>query len=201
MLASQAVKFVLTIVSAAILARLLTPKDYGLIAMVTVVINFSYSFRSLGLSAATMQKPQLMVAQVSNLFWINTGLSIVVMLLTAASAPLVAMFYEDSRLTWITIALASGFVFTGLTVQHEALLKRQMCFWALSVIEISSLVIGLVSALIAAWRGMKYWSLVVSSLTTSFVYFAGVWIVCRWAPRPAQPEIPECAACFGLAAI
>src|SRR5687768_13650655 len=108
-----------------------------------------------------MQKPQLMVAQVSNLFWINTGLSIVVMLLTAASAPLVAMFYE--RLTWITIALASGFVFTGLTVQHEALLKRQMRFWALSVIEISSLVIGLVSALIAAWRGMKYWSLVVSS--------------------------------------
>ena len=72
MLASQAVKFALTIVSAAILARLLTPEDYGLIAMVTVVINFTYSFRTLGLSAATMQKPQLMLAQVTNLFWINT---------------------------------------------------------------------------------------------------------------------------------
>ena len=52
--------------------RLLTPEDYGLIAMVTVVINFTYSFRTLGLSAATMQKPQLMLAQVTNLFWINT---------------------------------------------------------------------------------------------------------------------------------
>ena len=79
-------KFGLTIVSAAILARLLTPEDYGLIAMVTVVINFTYSFRNLGLSTATMQKPQLMVAQVTNLFWINTGLSILVMLLTAASS-------------------------------------------------------------------------------------------------------------------
>ena len=68
-----------------------------------------------------MQKPQLMLAQVTNLFWINTGLSVVVMLLTAASAPLIAIFYEDSRLTWITIALASGFIFTGLSVQHEAL--------------------------------------------------------------------------------
>ena len=186
MLASQAVKFGLTIVSAAILARLLTPEDYGLIAMVTVVINFTYSFRNLGLSTATMQKPQLMVAQVTNLFWINTGLSIIVMLLTAASAPLVARFYGDSRLTWITIALASGFVFTGLTVQHEALLKRQMRFFALSTVEISSLIIGLISALIAASRGMKYWSLVISSLTTSFVYFGGVWLVCRW--RPGLPS-------------
>ena len=57
-----------------------------------------------------------------------------------------------------------------------------MRFLALSVIEISSLIIGLVTALIAAWRGMHYWSLVISSLSTSFVYVVGVWIVCRWLP-------------------
>ena len=75
-----------------------------------------------------------------------------------------------------------------------------MRFLALSVIEISSLIIGLVTALIAAWRGMHYWSLVISSLSTSFVYVVGYGSSAA-GYRAGRSGRQECVACFGLVGI
>lgn len=182
MIASQALKFALNVGSAVVLARLLTPQDYGLIAMVAVVTSFSYPFRNLGLSAATIQRPDVSPEQVSNLFWVNTSVSVVVMVATAVIAPFVSWFYGEPRLTWITVALAGGFVFSGLSVQHEALLKRQMRFFSLASTEIASILLGTITAILAAWHGLGYWSLVVSSLVTSATYAVGVWLMCNWLP-------------------
>lgn len=186
MIVSQGMKFVINMASAVILARLLTPQDYGLIAMVAVVVNFSYPFRNLGLSAATMQRAEINNKQVSTLFWVNIALSVGAMLITAALAPAIAWFFGEPRLVWITLAFAGGFIFGGLTVQHEALLKRQMRFVPIAANEIISMLIGSFTAITLAWRGFGYWALVCSQLTIGASYATGVWLVCRWRPGLAS---------------
>ncbi|MCA1636363.1 MAG: lipopolysaccharide biosynthesis protein [Acidobacteria bacterium] len=132
-IASQGFKFAAMVVATVVLARLLRPTDYGLVGMVAVVTGFVTLFKDMGLSAATVQHEEITHAQVSTLFWVNVALSVGVAALTAVIAPLVAWFYGEPRLTAITLAYCAGFLFSGLTVQHEALLRRQMRFGALSV--------------------------------------------------------------------
>ncbi len=127
-MAAQGIKFFLQIGSTVVLARLLTPEDFGLIAMVTAVTGFVMMFKDMGLSMATVQRAEIDHAQISTLFWINVVLSLAFMLLTATLAPAIAWFYSEPRLTWITLALAGAFIFSGFTVQHQALLRRQMNF-------------------------------------------------------------------------
>jgi O-antigen/teichoic acid export membrane protein len=186
MVTSQGFKFFFNMVSAVVLARLLTPQDYGLIAMVAVVTNFSYPFRNLGLSAATIQKATIDNRQVSNLFWVNVGISVAIMLLTMAFAPAVAWFYGEPRLILITIAVAGGFIFTGLAIQHEALLKRQMRFFGLAASELGSMFAGTIAAIALAWWGAGVWALVGANLVTAFAFMTGVWLACRW--RPGLPS-------------
>jgi PST family polysaccharide transporter len=154
--------------------------------MVAVVTGFISLFRDLGLSQATVQKEKINAAQVSTLFWINLILSIVVMLVTAALAPAVSWFYSEPRLTKIMVVYAVGFVFGGLTVQHDALLRRQMRFVALTGTDLVSLLCGIATAIALAWYGAQYWALVASQLVTGFVGAAGVWILSGW--RPGLPE-------------
>src|SRR5438132_3297996 len=97
-MSAQAAKFTLSMASIVILARLLSPRDFGLVAMVTTVTGFLLVFKDAGLSIATVQREGITHAQVSNLFWINIGISFLSSLVVAALAPLIAAFYHDSRL-------------------------------------------------------------------------------------------------------
>src|SRR6266487_7129696 len=113
-LGGQAVKFLLQMISTVVLARLLKPEDFGLVAMVSVIILLIAMWTDLGLSNATVQRAEITHAQVSFLFWINCALGISAALIVAMSAPAIAWFYNEPRLTWITLALAGNFVFSGL---------------------------------------------------------------------------------------
>lgn len=179
---SQGTKFLMSMVGTVILARLLTPEDYGLIGMVGVVTGFIAIFKDLGLSAATIQKAEITNEQISTLFWLNVTVSAGIMVLTALLSPAVAWFYGEPKLTGITIAYAGGFLLGGLAVQHEALLRRRMRFTALAVAEIVSLVVGIIVAVTLAWHGMRYWALVSSQLSFGLIYALAVWISCRWRP-------------------
>lgn len=179
---AQAVKFLLQMGVTVVLARLLTPEDFGLIAMVTAITGFVGMFKSMGLSMATVQKPDITHEQISTLFWINVMLSLGIMLLIAAIAPAIAWFYGDSRLTWITLALASVFIFSGLTIQHQALLTRQMRFGRLAAIEVISNVAGVVTGIVLAWYGAGYWALVLMHAAGAITTAIGVWSACRWCP-------------------
>lgn len=183
---SQGLKFLISMVATVVLARLLTPQDYGLIGMVAVVIGFVSMFKDLGLSTATIQRPEITNAQISTLFWINLALSLAVMLVTAAIAPLIARFYHEPRLHLITLAYGCGFLLGGLTVQHEALLRRQMRFAALAGAEVFSIVASVVTAILMASRGAGYWSLVGGALSLNLAYLIGIWLQCRW--RPGLPS-------------
>ena len=184
--AGQSAKFIIQIASTMILARLLTPADFGLIGMVSVFTGFISLFKDLGLSMATVQRCDINHDQVSTLFWINLALSCVVMFLVASLSPIIAWFYREPRLLGITLALSVTLIFSGLTVQHQALLSRQMLFIRLIIIDIFSNLIGITVAVSMACMQFKYWSLVGMFGATSVTNFVLAWSLCAW--RPGFPK-------------
>jgi O-antigen/teichoic acid export membrane protein len=181
-MSSQAGKFFLSLVSTMILARLLTPRDFGLVVMVTTVTSFLRVFKDAGLSIATVQRERITHAQVSNLFWINVAISALSTLIVAALAPVIAWFYHNPRLMSITLLLSITFLISGSTVQHQALLKRQMRFKALALIEVSSMAVGVLVGVVMALLGYRYWSLVGSSVSMETAGLILTWSVSRWRP-------------------
>jgi PST family polysaccharide transporter len=135
---------------------------------------------------ATVQQAEISHSQVSTLFWINVLISLVFLLLTVALSPIIAWIYKETRLVWVTVAFSSAFLFGGLTVQHQALLKRQMRFATLVMIEVLSMVASVVTGIICGLAGMGYWSLVLMQLVTPLFTTLGVWVACDW--RPGLPS-------------
>lgn len=198
LLVARSCKIVVQLVATVLLARLLTPEDYGLLAMVTAITGFVALFNEPHLSFATVQRPHLNHKQVSTLFWINTGLGCALALTTAVLAPVISWFYSDPRLTWIALALASGFIFAGLGRQHHALLKRQMRFGPLVAVEIISMLVGIAAAVISAWHGAQYWALVLMHLANGMANALGLWIACGWRPgRPVRHSGVRSMLAFG----
>ncbi|MBI3475590.1 MAG: lipopolysaccharide biosynthesis protein [Acidobacteria bacterium] len=179
---SQAANFSLRLGSLMILARLLAPKDFGLVGMVTAVIGVFNVFRDFGLSAASVQRSSVTEEQTSTLFWINLLVGSILGAGALALAPLVVRFYHEPRLLGITAMLSAGFLFNSAGVQHSAFLERQMRFTTLSVIDLVSLSVSTVVGIVMALHGFGYWSLVVSTLVSPLIYTVGVWIASGWIP-------------------
>jgi len=182
-LGAQATKFLLNFVTAAVLARLLGPKDFGLVGMALGVMGLVGVFKEMGLSTATVQRDKITQEQVSNLFWINVAFSGILAIICAVIAPFVAEFYHDPRITSIMLALSTAFLLTGSTVQHQALLIRQMRFQAVAMIDVTSMAIGLTVACTMAWFGAGYWALVAQQLVTASCSLVITWMTSAWRPH------------------
>jgi O-antigen/teichoic acid export membrane protein len=181
-IAAQIAKFILNLVSTVILARLLSPRDFGLVAMVTAVTGFLIVFRHAGLATPTIQRERISQAQVSNLFWINLAVSAMCTLIVAALAPALARFYRDARLIPITLTLSLTFLIGGFRVQHLALLRRQLRFWSIAVIDVGSMAVGVSIGIIMALMHFGAWSLVGLSLGMEIGSFVFTGSVSRWRP-------------------
>jgi len=183
---SQGVQFIFRIAGISILARLLTPEDYGLVGMVTVVINFAVMFKDAGLSMATVQKREISHEQISTLFWLNVLISLAIGLCVLLSAPLVALFYGKPELTAVTAALSASFILSGLSIQHQALQRRHMHFGTLAGIKIASQIITLAVTIILAYIGWRYWALVAGALAQALVGSLLTFAFCPWIPGRMQ---------------
>jgi O-antigen/teichoic acid export membrane protein len=181
-IAGQGARFIIQTGSTMILARLLVPSDFGLIAMVTAVTGFATLFKDLGLSMATVQKDQINHEQISKLFWVNVAVSLLIASAIAGIAPIIAWFYNEPRLLMITITMAPVFLLGGLTVQHQAPLQRQMRFMALAMIQVVSMAFGVGVAIAFSFFGAGYWALVMMHLASALAIAAGVWLLCDWRP-------------------
>jgi O-antigen/teichoic acid export membrane protein len=184
-LAGQSGKFALSVAAMAVLARLLRPEDFGLLAMVMAVTTFVALFRDLGLAMPTIQQQQINHRQISTLFWVNVAFGVLLTAGVAALAPALAWFYKEPRLRGIAVAMSAAFVIGGLSVQHQALLRRQMRFAALAIVDVISVAVAGAVAIIAAALGAGYWALVILQLVMVLGATVGAWIVCRW--RPGMP--------------
>ena len=165
-----------------IVARLVGPRAYGLIAMTAVFSGFAMLFSDLGLSAAIIQRANLEKRHLDTAFWINMASGLLMTALMAGLAPVIAAFYREPRLTWITIIAALQFTLVSINVVEQALIRREMRFRALAGIQITSTVIGGTVALGMAFAGMGVWSLVAQPLCSTSIRVLLFWTVAQWRP-------------------
>lgn len=185
-LCGQTANVVLRFASLVIMARLLDPKDFGLVAMVTAVTGLYNLFTSAGLSTATIQRPVISDEQLSALFWINILVGVVLASACILTAPVLVKFYDEPRLFWVTIAIAAGFILNAAAVQHSALLQRQLRYVALTLIETLSQLFGFVVGVGMAVVGFGYWALVAASIVPTAIFVICVWCVTQWIPGPPR---------------
>jgi polysaccharide transporter, PST family len=183
---AQAGKVVLQLVTVVVLARLLPPSAFGLIAMVAAINSVFDLVKEFGLSAATIRVPRITHDEVTGLFWINTAAGIMIAAVLIAVAPAIADFYGQPSLTSVTRCLALGFILSGLSVQHWALMRRQMRFGVVVAIDFASESTGFLLALTLALLHAGYWALVAQRLAVPAVGFVACWSFCPW--RPGLPR-------------
>jgi PST family polysaccharide transporter len=172
----------LQIVAAIVLARLLAPADFGLIAIVTALTSFAPLLIDFGLGDATTQRNKITRSQVSSLFWLSSAIGLVIALVVATCSPIIAWIYRDSRLEAIALYSAITFVLFGVSNQHLALLRRTMQFGRIAKIQFSGALAGIAIGIFVALCGYGYWALVIRPIAYSLCIVIGAWSVCRWRP-------------------
>jgi O-antigen/teichoic acid export membrane protein len=182
----QVCKVLLQLASTLILARLLSPTDFGKVAMVGSLLGFILLFKDVGLSTATIQYRSITSDQVSALFWLNLLFGTAVGFVLALSAPLVATFYNDESLSPIVFAFAVIAPLSCLGTQHLAILQREMRFTSLTVRTVASGFLGLSAAILAAKFGFGYWALLINEGVSTCVSVALLWSSSSW--RPSRPK-------------
>ncbi len=186
-IAGSAGNFALQIGSVVILARLLTPADFGIVTMVT---TFSLLLRSFGLAGFTeliMQREDVTESLASNLFWINLGIGTILTLAFASSGPLLALFYHNSAVVQVAQGMSLTIGIGCLGYVHTGLLQRAMHFRTTAIINFTGQVLQAIVSIVLAMAGWHHWALVWGSVTQTAVVAMGALLVCRWIPsRPRR---------------
>lgn len=180
---SSALTQAITLLGTLVLARLLTPQDYGLVGMARLAIGLIAIFRELGTGAAIIQRKELSPEFLSSIFWANLALAVVTSGLAIATSPLVALFFHQPMIAPIIRVLAAGFIISALSSVPSALLNREMAFRTLMLIEIGATAFTTCLAVGLALRGEGAWSLVISSLAATCVTTVLIWLSSPWRPR------------------
>lgn len=189
-MAGQGLRMLVQFGGIILLARLLTPHDYGLMAMVTAIVGVAEILRDFGLSSAAVQARQVSREQRDNLFWINSGIGLLLALAVFASAHAIAGFYREPALVVISQALALTFLLNGMTTQYRAHLSRGLRFGQLALGDVGGQVAGLAVAVAVALAGFGFWALVAQQLVQSLVTLLLVVLCARWLPGGYRRRAP-----------
>ena len=154
------VNTVLQVGSTILLARLLGPHDFGLVATVAGLVGFAPLLIDLGTMDAVSQKTQITHDEISTLFWLNIVIGGIMAALFAAASSTIALIFGEPTLGGIALVSSLTFILTALPMQHYALMRRAMEFRRIAVIEISSNVVSSAIAVVMAFAGWGYWALV-----------------------------------------
>ena len=176
----------LQIISTVVLARILLPEDFGLVAMVTAVTGYASILVDLGTRDAVAQRGRVSEGEVSALFWITFAIGLTFTAITFLGAPLVARFYEEPRLKYIAMVMAITFAVPALYFQQYALMRRALMFRKLALIDLVSNFLATVVAIGLAYRNYGYWALVWKPVLTAVFTGFGVWLTCGWWPKRPQ---------------
>ena len=157
----QACGFLLRICATLVLARLLAPADYGIVAIAAAAAAFLALFKDLGLGQAAVQDATLTQPQMSTLFWINTANGLALTVANAAAAPLIGWLFDDGRMTQAALGLSLTHACAGIAAQPQAALRRELRLKTLAACEIGAVLVGVSAAIAVARAGAGFWALVV----------------------------------------
>lgn len=193
-LGAQAAKLALLMASGMILARLLTPRDFGLLAMVTAVTGLAEHIRLFGLPEALVHGDRVSWSQARALFRHGMRLTLAVAAAMLLAAPVLAWIYGESRVVAIMAAFAAIFAVRGLVIIHEGVLMRGLRFGALAFADVTSMALGMATGIGAAAAGWGYWSLVVQAavlalIRTVLVGWRAGWRLGGGSPSPAPADV------------
>jgi PST family polysaccharide transporter len=189
-MAGQGVRMVVQFGGIILLARLLSPEDYGLMAMVTALVGICEILRDFGLSSAAIQARTLSREQRDNLFWINSGIGLALGLCVFAGAGLIADFYQEPRLRAVAQVMSVTFLLSGMNTQYRATLSRGLQFGRLAMSDVGGQTLGLICGVLAALGGLGYWSLVIQQVVGSSVGLVISAMASRWLPGRPRRGVP-----------
>ena len=182
---SSALSFAIQIAATMVLARLLTPADFGIVTMVTTFSLLLCSFGLNGFTELILQRENLTHSLTSNLFWINLAAGFLLTVMFAAFGPVIAAFYHDAVVKNVVQGMSLTIIASSFSVIHVALLNRAMKFTAVSTNNIVSRLVCVAVSIILALKGWNYWALVAGYVAQPISISIGAWILCRWTPgRP-----------------
>lgn len=180
---AQLFKITSQVLSVTILARIIGPSEYGIMAMVAVVLNFALILRDLGIGAAIIQRQNISEKLKNTAFSISLIIGLLLCVIIIVSSPLISVLFHTDKLTKVLIAVSLIFPVTCTTIVHQALLEKESKFRCVSMIETVSTLLGLIFAIVLALSGFGVWSLVIQSLTTAFISSALIWKFSNFTPK------------------
>ena len=166
-----------------ILARLLSPSDYGLLAMIAVFNSIAFAFLDSGFANALVRKPDLTEDDNTTAFCFNLIAGVVLFGIIWLIAPFVSKFYDKPILTPLLRAEGSLLIITAFKLVQTTQLTRALNFKAKMVIRVTSSVLGGIIGIIAAYRGLGVWALVVMHIASALIGLVLLWILSPWRPR------------------
>lgn len=170
------------LVSNIVLARLLTPDDFGCVAMLMIFISLANTLIDGGFGAALIQKQKASLLDYSTIFYFNIFLSIVLYLLLFVTSHSIAEFYQTPLLSSVLKVQGLVLIFNAFSIVQQNILKKQLQFKIISLVHIISSIISLGIAVILALKGYGVWSLVYQQLAMALLMAILLWILCKWRP-------------------
>lgn len=165
-----------------VLARILSPADFGVLAMVLPLVFLYNGIANLGLQNAVMHEEILDHWKASAMFRSAAVTNLGLAALFFLSGPLLARLYGDARASGVAMVWAGGLYILALSAIHEALLKRQLRFFSVLTMRVTGMAVGIIAAIIAAALGAGYWSLLLQWVAMDLFRAGGMWWLCRWRP-------------------
>ncbi|MER8971269.1 MULTISPECIES: lipopolysaccharide biosynthesis protein [unclassified Mesorhizobium] len=194
---AQGFKMAIQFLSVIVLARLLVPEDFGLVASVGPIVAFVGLLQNLGLQQAVVQRKDISTEQLNQVFWISALVGMGSAVVVACLAPAIAAFYGDQRMVGITIGSALPLLLGSLAAVPLALMNRHLRFGQLALNDVITAAAGLATTAIAAYAGLGYWSLVIGPAVSAVVALAAAWQVARWTPSRPDLKVDTDILSFG----
>ncbi|MDV7145534.1 oligosaccharide flippase family protein [Tropicimonas sp. TH_r6] len=181
-LAFSALRLILTLATTALLARLVSPAEQGMVALAMPIILMATGLSEFGLAQAVVQQQTISHRVVSALFWVNLGLGLALSGAAALLGPAAANFYGEPRVTIILFTLAPYILLSVLCVHYVAILRRRMQVRTAELCNVSGMIVSSVASIAAALLGAGYWALVVQLLVGQGVSLVLLFLSVRWLP-------------------
>ena len=187
------------IVAAVVLARLLSPGDFGLVAIITALTSFAPFLIDFGMADAIIQRNKITPGQVSSLFWMSFGIGLAIAAILAGGSTLIASIYHEPRLQSVALCSALTFALSGISGQHLSLLRRALQFTSIAKIQFFGVLASVAISVLLAMGGAGYWALVIRPIANAAFVTAAAWLACPWRPgRPIVDREVKSMVGFGL---
>lgn len=165
-----------------ILARLLSPSEFGLVGMLAIFTSIAQSILDSGFGSALIQKKDATITDSSSIFFFNLIIGLILASIFFFSAPVIANFYEQPILASITRALSLTLIINAFSLVQLSLMRKRMDFKTILLRVLIPVVFSGICAIISAILGFGVWSLVIQALAFSISQAASLWILNKWRP-------------------